>query len=165
MKTRSINILIVSLLLLGVMAVMLIVLVEKAHDDFEGNITVTQNGETEKTLSVSGLKLNPTESREYSVNLVCLASGKYTVKADFEEKTDGGMKHFVNVTASIDGKCVYEGTLFQLLDGKEFFEFETELYEKDPAVLTIKYEMPYHIGNEAQGTFCDFYVHLSVKKK
>ena len=164
MKNRSINILIVSLLMLGLMAVMLILLVDKAHDDFDDNITISKNGETEKTLSVSGLKLVPTESREYSVNLVCLASGAYAVTVDLEEIEDGGMKHFVDVVLKVDGECVYEGTLLSLLDGNEIVQFDAELFEKDPVVLTFSYTMPYHVGNEAQGTTADFYVHINIKK-
>ena len=40
MKNRSVNILIVALLLLALMSVMILVFLKKAHDDFPNDITV-----------------------------------------------------------------------------------------------------------------------------
>ena len=164
MKNRSVNILIVSLLLLALLSVMLIVLVEKAHDDFDKGITVSANGVTESLIKVRDLKLNPTESKEYDVNLICLASGKYNISLDYETTADGGMQEFVNVTVTVHGEAVYEGGLKALLDG-EIIHFEGELFEEDPLTVTIRYEMPESVGNEAQGTFVDFDVKLTVEKK
>ena len=164
MKNKSINMLIVGLILLGLMAVMLIVFIEKAHDDFEKNITVNSDGVTESVLSVRNLKLTPTQKSEYSINLVCDASGSYHVSLVYEEKTDGGMKEFVNVLVKYDEKIAYEGTLGALLDGHETIEFESELKSDDPVVITICYEMPYTVGNEAQGTYADFDICLKIEK-
>ncbi len=165
MKNKSINILIVSLLLLGIIAVMLIVFLGKAKEDFPENITVSEDGVTESILAVRDLKLNPTESKEYSVNLVCAASGSYHIYLDYEEKEDGGMKSFVDVTVKFDGKVVYEGDLAALLgDEGELIQFEGELHAEEPLVVSICYLMPYDVGNEAQGTYADFDIHLKIEK-
>lgn len=165
MKNKSVNILIVSFLLIGIMAVMLITFLGKAKEDFPENITVSSDGVTESILAVRDLKLSPTESKEYSVNLVCAASGSYHIYLDYEEKEDGGMKPFVDVTVKFDGEVVYEGELAALLrDDGELIQFEGELHAEEPLVVSICYLMPYDVGNEAQGTYADFDIHLKIEK-
>ena len=164
MKNRSVNILIASFVLIGIFAVMLIVFIDYAKDNFGNNITVSSEGVTESTLSVRNLRLNPSESKEYSINLVCEASGGFDVTLDFVEKADGGMKPFVNVTVKCDGELLYEGSLTALLDGDEVIVFEAELHATEPRVISICYSMPRSIGNEAQGTYSDFDLYLKVKK-
>ena len=167
MKNRSVNILIVALLLLALMSVMILVFLEKAHDDFPKDITVVEDGVTESLLPIRDLKLNPTESKEYSVNLYCAASGSYYIYLDYEETEDGGMKHFVDVTVKANDTVVYEGKLDKLIDDpNEIIQFEGELNakSKDPFVISITYLMPREIGNEAQGTYSDFDIHLTIKK-
>lgn len=164
MKSKSINILIISFLMLGIMSIMLITFVGNAKEDFPENITVSADGVTEEILSVRELRLNPTESKEYSVNLVCAASGSFRICLDYEEKADGGMKPFVDVTVEVNDDVLYDGTLTELIDGGKTIEFEGELHETDPLIVTICYEMPRDVGNEAQGTFLDFDVNLKIEK-
>ena len=155
---------IVSFLLLGIMAVILIAFLGEAKEDFPKNITVSEDGATESVLAVRELKLNPTESKEYSVNLVCAATGSYHIYLDYEEKVDGGMKPFVDVSVKFDSEVVYEGELAALLDGDEVIHFEDELHETESLVVSICYLMPYDVGNEAQGTYADFDIHLKIEK-
>ena len=164
-KNRSVNILIVALLLLGIMAVTLWFFIEKSHDDFADKIKVSENGVTEKVFTVRDLMLNPSESKEYTVELVCDASGSYDISLDFEEKHNGGMKKFVSVTVTCGDDVVYEGNLTKLLDkNSPDIEFDGELYAEDPLPITIRYEIPRNIGNEAQGTSADFDIHVKIKK-
>lgn len=165
MKNRSLNMLITALCLLGILSVILAVFIQHAHDEFEENITVSAEGVTEKILPVRDLKLNPTESKEYSVNLVCAASGLYDICLDYEELEDGGMKPFVNVTVKANNEIVYEGGLAALLNGDEVIQFEGSLYATKPLVISVCYLMPYEIGNEAQGTHANFDVHLKIQKR
>ena len=166
MKNRSANILIVALLLLVMMSVILIVFLEKAHEEFPENITVEANGVTESILPIRDLRLTPTEAQEYSVNLVCEASGSYYIFLDYEETVDGGMKPFVDVTITCGDLVVYTGSLEDLFKEDNILQFEGNLEskEKPPLVLTFRYEMPHHVGNEAQGTYSDFDVHIKIKK-
>lgn len=164
MKNRSINILIVAFIVIGMMAVALIFFLDKAEEDFSKDITVSEEGVTESILSVKELKLNPTESREYSINLVCTASGTYEITLDYEEKSDGGMKHFIEVTVKANESIVYEGGLQELLDSDKKIVFESELHEKEQLPISISYHMPREVGNEAQRTYADFDVHLEIKK-
>ena len=165
MKNRSINMLIVALLVIGAMAVTLIVFIMDAKESFPEDITVVEDGVTETILPVRDLMLNPTESREYSVNLFCKASGGYHVYLDFEETEDGGMKPFVDVTVKVDGELLYEGKLDALLapDAKTV-DCEVELYAEEARVFTVTYTMPRDVGNEAQGTYSDFDLSLKIEK-
>lgn len=164
MKNKSVNILIFSLLLLGIMAVMLIVFIDKAHDDFKEDIKVSADGVTEETLTVRELKLNPTEKKEYEIRLTCQASGSFYIFLDYEESDDGGMKPYVDVTVRCSDTVVYEGKLSELLDNDKIIEFEETLDSTEPLPVTICYEMPYYVGNEAQGTYADFDIHLKIEK-
>ena len=74
------------------------------------------------------------------------------------------MKHCVDVTVKSDGEVVYKGNLVELIDGKKTIEFDGELYAEDPVVITVCYEMPRNVGNEAQGTFADFDIRLKIEK-
>ena len=164
MKTKSLNILIVALLLIGIMSIMLIIFLYQAHEKFPQNITVNADDKTETIFSVQDLRLTPTQSKEYEVNLVCDASGAYNIFLEYEETYDGGMKPFVDVTVFCHDNVIYEGALSELLDGGKIVEFEGELASKDPLVVKIRYEMPGTTGNEAKGTSADFDVHIKIKK-
>lgn len=156
--------LIVGLLLLALMSVMLIVFLDKAEEDFPKDIRVKQDGVTQTILPIRDLKLNPTESKEYTVDLFCAASGAYNVCLDYTEKVDGGMKPFVNVIVKVDGEVMYDGKLETLLNTDEVISFESELKADEPVVLSLTYLMPREIGNEAQATYSDFNILLSIRK-
>lgn len=164
MKNKNINMLIISFLVISAFAVMLIIFVGTAKRDFAENIKVSQNGLTEDVFTVRDLRLNPSESKEYSANLVCAASGTFAFELSYEEKTDGGLKQFINVTITADGAVVYQGSLQDLINNGLKVNFKGELQAKEPLVLTFHYEMPREIGNEAQGTYSDFDVHIKVEK-
>ena len=164
MTKRSFHILIVSFLLLALMAVVLMIFLAKAKEDFPKNITVSENGVTETLLPMRNLSLMPGESKEYTVNLICDATGSYYIYVDFDEKIDGGMKEFVDVYISANGELIYVGTLFDMLDNDTVVETLGELDEEEPFEITIQYTMPQEIGNEAQGSYADFDVHVKIKK-
>ena len=164
MKAKNIQLLMFSMLLVISMGVALVAFLGMAKERFPENITVSENGVTESTLPIRDLQLNPTESREYSVNLVCDATGSYNIYVDYEEKNDGGMKPFIEVTVKLGGEIVYVGSLATLLNTDMVIEMEGELDESEPLVLSFCYLMPYEIGNEAQGTFSEFDTHIKIKK-
>ena len=164
MKNKNINMLIISFLVISAFAVMLIIFVGTAKRDFSENIKVRQDGLTEGVIPVRDLRLNPSESKEYSVDMVCAASGTFAFELSYEEKTDGGLKQFINVTITADGAVVYQGSLQDLINNGLKVNFKGELQAKEPLVLTFHYEMPREIGNEAQGTYSDFDVHIKVEK-
>ena len=156
--------LLVALCLFAVISIMLIVFLDKAHDDFKEDIRINADGVTEKTLTVKNLKLTPTQKAEYEIHLTCAASGGYDFFLDYEETQDGGMKNFVSVTVLCNDDNVYQGSLSELLDKDAIVEFDGTLEAEEPLIVTIRYEMPETVGNDAQGTSADFKIHLKVKK-
>ena len=161
---RNIAIMIVAFALIAMMSVMLIVFLIKAHEEFEENIKVEEDGVTEAVVAVRDLALVPTESKEYHINLVCAASGAYHITLDYTEQDDGGMKEFVEVTVKAAGQTVYVGRLSELIDGGVIVGFDGRLYADEPLVITINYRMPDDVGNEAQGTYSHFDICLKIKK-
>ena len=164
MKQRGMTILTISLALLGAIGVMLLVFVNQAHEEFKENVQVSENGVTEEVLVIRDLMLNPAEKKQYEVKLTCPASGQFNITLDHEEIEDGGMKPFVNVRIFCNDREVYCGTLVELLDHGTLATMQAELHATEPALLRVVYEMPYETGNEAQGTFADFNIRLTIEK-
>ena len=164
MKNRSVNIMIVAFLLFGIMATIMIAFIINVHENFADRIKVNADGVTESVMKVRDLSLVPTESREYSVDMVCEASGSYHIYLDYQESEDGGMKHFVDVTVIVSDKVVYEGSLANLLDTDEVVYFEEILEADVPVPITVRYNMPREVGNEAQKTHAGFDVRIKIVK-
>lgn len=164
MKNKSMNILIVALLLLSLMSITLIVFLDDAHNRFKQDITVNAGGVTEEIMAVRDLHLNPTESREYSVNFTCAASGLYDFAIEYIEEKDGGMKNFVNVNVRFGDELLYSGRLADLFLEDVVLEFQGELHATEPVTVKFSYGMPYEVGNEAQGTSADFDIRFTVSK-
>lgn len=164
MKNRSFYILITAMVLLSIMAFILIAYIFRADQKFEGSIMVKENGITETLIPVRDLVLSPGVEKDYDVKLICDATGTYDVYLNFVEVEDGGMKEFVLVAVELDGKQVYEGSLTELIDEGVTIETVCELKSNDPVDVTFKYTMPLDTGNEAQGTFSTFDVHVVIEK-
>ena len=98
-KNRSLNMLIVGMLVLCALSVTLAVFLYEAHEEFDDRIVVNEDGVTESIIPVRDLMLVPTETKEYSVDFFCAASGTYEFDVSYVETEDGGMKSFVNVTS------------------------------------------------------------------
>ena len=163
MKEKSINILLVAMVLLSLLAVMMIMFLYRADLKFEDSITVNENGVTTSVLEVKDLTLTPGASRDYHVNLVCDATGLYHIYIDYEEVHNGGMKSFVNVRIMFGEQELYYGGLNSLLDG-EVVAFDGMLDHAEPLTLSFYYEMPLETGNEAMGTSAYFDIKLTIRK-
>ena len=166
LSKRNIAILSVAMILLCLIAIMLMLLLNRAHENFDEDVTVTVNEFTTSSVPVRNLYLTPGDKKEYKVGVLCEASGHYYLFLDYEEEHDGGMKHFVNVEIWCEGidEVVYEGPLTDLLDGEEIVTLDGDLNSRDPLEIKIYYQMPITTGNEAKGTSADFNINLSIKK-
>lgn len=165
MSKLGITVLVVALCVLAATGILLAANTQMAHEDFEENITVSKEGTTTDTVEVNNLSLYPTDSRAYTVHLKCKASGTYGILLDFEEKRDGGLKPYVDVTIKADGKTVFVGQLAALLSGESTPQFSGELSGERPFDIEIIYTMPREVGNEAQNAFADFNVNLTIEKE
>ena len=87
-------------------------------------------------------------------------SGLYDAKIVFTEQKDGGLKNYVVATLTADGEIIYKGSLNQLLGTTQWFELTPQ---KDETVnISLVYEMPLDVKNEAQGTYATFDAALTV---
>lgn len=120
------------------------------------------DGVTHEVFEVKTLSLFPSDEKTFSISVKSDIAGKFSVSLSFEEIYDGGMKNFVLVEISSDGKSVYDGTLSELLNGKTV-NFDENL-SKTQKTIEIKYNMPLDVGDEAQNTSTKFNVHFEAVK-
>ena len=150
------------LLSLGAIALLIYSL---SQSNLEKTISVESEGITTETLTVKGLALHPGEQQEYTVVFEGELDGDFTVSLDYRETRNGGMKPFVAAILRTGGSVVYEGTLAELLNSDRVITFDARLSPDDPLTLSLCYQMPSHIGNEAQGTFAEFDITVTVERK
>ena len=164
MKSKSFGIMIIGLALLLIMSIVMLLFIVRAHERFHSDLAITVDGVTEKTLTVPSLQLVPGSQEEYDVHVKCEASGLYEVEVFYYEKQNGGLKNFVNAVMTLGDERVHKGALRDLIDG-EPVRFDWTFEEGEAMTLTISYEMPIEIGNEAKGTSAGFDVKIKITKK
>ena len=122
-------------------------------------INASQDPVSDK-LQFNNLSLYPGDQTTYTMNVFFEMSGAYDAKLVFTEKEDGKLKNYVSTTLTADGKIVYEGSLNALLGTTQWFELTPQ---KDETVtISLVYEMPLDVKNEAQGTYATFDAELTV---
>ena len=124
---------------------------------------VVNGDETHEVLEVADLKLIPSESKEYRIEITSHSTNEYSVTLDFVETNDGGMKEFVDVRLELDGQVLYEGKLMDLF-GDFTIDFNVFLKAKEASTVSIVYSMDSTVGNEAKKTFSDFNIDLKINK-
>lgn len=139
--------------------------ISDAHDKFSKDIVIESSGKTIENFSIDNLSLTPGTKKEYSINLYCKAEGKYKVIVDYIEKEDGGLKDHVNVEVKVGDRVIMIEKLSNLLQDDFLITFSQELFSKDPAVLTLTYEMSKSVGNEAKNTSADFDIKIEIEKE
>ena len=111
-------------------------------------------------LQFNNLSLYPGDKTTYEMNTFFETSGLYDAKIVFTEQEDGGLKNYVVATLTADGEIIYKGSLKQLLGTTQWFELTPQ---KDETVnISLVYEMPLDVQNEAQGTYATFDAELTV---
>ena len=128
---------------------------------FEEDLTLTLDGEEQKTLSVNGLNLIPGESKDCEVTLVASSVGDYVIAVSFKKQSEGTLDQYVNVELSVNGTTQVRplNEVFAT-NGGHLITFTVEASTSE--VLTIRYVMPETVGDEAQGATCSFDVTLTV---
>ena len=139
--------------------------IQNAHDDFGEDIVIESNGQTIKNFSIDDLMLNPGQSKDYMVNLVCKAEGTYSIILDFNEIKNGGLKNFVDVDVFVGESLIGTKTLDELLTDGQTLTFSVDLLGDKPVALKMVYKMSNEIKNEAQGTYADFDLKLTIEKE
>ncbi len=162
-KTKSINLLMVALLLTSILSGCFLFYITGEETKLSETITVSVDGVLNETLTVEDLEINPGEEREWNIFLKSHVGGEFETSVSFEELADNGLKQFVDVAVYYNDQTVYDGTLTDLLSGNTV-SFNNELDESNSNVLKIIFKMPIETGNEAQNTTADFYVKVEIAK-
>lgn len=162
-KNRIAGMLITAVTLLIVAGVLLGIDIWKKEGNVK-QVTLTVDGETRESLSVSLTDFYPGETREYVVNLICRDEGSYEVAVKFEKKGDGNLDEYITAEIETQGTRAGGKTL------KEYFEGETltrtcTAKAEEEIKLAIRYAMPSAVGNEAQKASCGFDVVITVIRK
>ena len=162
-KNRIAGMLITAVTLLIVAGVLLGIDIWKKEGNVK-QVTLTVDGETRESLSVSLTDFYPGETREYVVNLICRDEGSYEVAVKFEKKGDGNLDEYITAEIETQGTRAGGKTL------KEYFKGETltrtcEAKAEEEINLAIRYAMPSAVGNEAQKASCGFDVVITVIRK
>lgn len=155
------RILLIALALVILLGVVLVALLLANNDKIVKNIKLKEDGITKESLEFSANGLHPGDEKEYTINITSSVVGKYSVKFDFIEDKDGLLKSFIDVTLTY-GDTSYTYTLAELLDGQTI-NFVCDV-SNEPAVITVKFVMPIETGNEAQGTYADFFANLTIER-
>ena len=163
-KKKTFISIIITLSMITLAAICTCLFMLNAYFKFKNTVTVKADGVTQATVSVSDLSLTPSQSKEYEINFVCDVAGTFSVELDYQEKDDGGMKDFVDVSVYAEGACVYEGGLAYLLQPDSLVTFNSTLHAKTPNAVKIVYAMPSETGNDAKNTSATFDILVRIYK-
>lgn len=163
MKKKHITIPIIIICIAVVVTLCFWVFLINAYQKFPKTVKVSADGVTEETFTVTGLTLYPSQSKEYSIDLICDVTGDFQVDLFYSETADGGLKDYVNVTVS-SGEYLFEGGLADLYASDSGVSSQSTIWASNPTTVSIVYAMPSGVGNEAQNTYSTFDVLLRIRK-
>ena len=132
-------------------------------NEFRGDIWIEIDGKKQETLDVKDLKLVPGGKIEYEINLHCERDGSYVVQMIYEEKKDGGLKQFVDVSILYGGAEVSTGKLSDLLLGEPILFNAGEFTAGETKEFLIVYSMSIDVGDEAKGTSSSFAIDFTAR--
>lgn len=164
MNSKFITFLFVATAVLSVLFAGMMIYVFVLRDSVLDEVVVERDGVTEIELVVDDLQLTPGAVKTYDVVLKSKDKGDYILDIFYNETVDGGMKDFVDVQIIYADEVIYDGTLTDLIGGREVMHPLTMergmIYE-----LTFVYSMPDTIGNEAQKTTTSFDISVAIMKE
>lgn len=162
MRNISRNLLIICSCLLTLVAIAVLVFIVVIQSTFTDKIVIRSNKEIHKIVEVADLKLIPTESKEYEIELNSYTSGDFKITLDYNELKDGGMKDFVDVKIIIEEKTIYEGKLTELFENNVSYNLRVE--SGYSSKILIIYSMAESVGSEAENTYADFEIDFGIKR-
>ena len=154
-----------SAFLLMLVAAIYLIAYNLSQSELQKTISIKGDGVTTDRIEVRQLLLHPGETQEYTVTFKSELEGEFAISLDYCETRDGGMKPYVNAVISSGDRVLFNGALETLLQKNRTVHFDAELNPKDPLTITLCYSMPENIGNEAQATFAEFDIIVTVERK
>lgn len=164
MKKSKINILIFCTIALVVIAMIFIMYILEANRTFNDRIVIRNDGKVHEILEVSDLSLLPSQSKDYEVELVSKLEGNFDIMLDYNERENGNLSSFVDVTIKVGDEVYYEGKLSDLFNDDNIVKFTIYLDKTEPQVILITYSMDIEVGNEAKNTYSTFVIDLKIDR-
>ena len=132
-------------------------------NEFRGDVWIEIDGKKQDSLDVKNLRLVPGGKIEYEINLHCETDGTYKVLMVYEEKKDGGLKEFVDVSILYGGAEVRSDKLSTLLLGEDILFNAGEFKAGEDKSFLIIYSMALDVGDEAKNTFSSFAIDFTAR--
>lgn len=161
-KNIKITMLLIALISAAVLGVVLTLFIVNNNNEFEKNLTVSENGTLSDTLEMKGLGLFPGSSRDFVVNVKGSDKGTYAFTLTFRDKNSGLLSEYISVDITMGNKK-FSYRLSELFDGK-IVEGSALLKSNEKSKLIIRYTMDEHAGNETQNATADFDILLQVRQ-
>ena len=155
MKSKSINILLLSMLTLSIAGMGLALKVDAAQREFEKSIQIdseqmAEDGTYEEEIAFELLCFYPGVEKGYTLAISAPETNEYTLTLDFNETQDGELKNYLDVEISC-GEITVNRTLAALFADGEVTQFVCALEKGEEVKIDISYSMPLETGNEAMG--------------
>ena len=164
MSSKFITFLFIATAVISVLFAGLMIYIFVLKDNILDDVVLVRDGVNEVELVVDDLQLTPGATKQYNVVLKSKETGNYTLDIIYVETVDGGMKQFVDVQIFYGEQIIYDGTLTDLLGGREILQ-ELALESGVLYDLTFVYSMSDEVGNEAQKTTTSFDINVAIMKE
>ena len=161
MSSKFITFLFIAAAVMSVLFSGLMIYVFVLKDSILDEVVLVRDGVNEVELVVDDLQLTPGATKQYNIVLNSKETGSYTLDMLYNETVDGGMKQFVDVQILCAEEVIYDGTLADLLGGREILHSLT-LERGMVYDLTFIYSMSDEVGNEAQKTTTSFDINVAI---
>lgn len=156
MSKKTSNILIISLIVVTIAGIVIGVWNYTSQDAYinEKTITLADDVQSEEMkVNLSGIA--PGVKATYTLNLQANSGDSFDAVMDFEKTGADSLAPYIAVEILVDGESVGNGSLAELLDGKQF-NFHIDFDGTTAVEVEIIYSMGLDVGDEAQGTSADF---------
>lgn len=155
MKSKSMNMLILALLMVSMAGIGLMLKVNAAQREFEKSIQIdseqiTAGGSYEENLSFELLCFYPGVEKGYTLAITAPEASEYKLSLDFNETQEGDLEKYLDVSIEC-GSVKVTRSLEALFAEGEKTQFICDLKKGEKVKIYINYSMPLETGNESQG--------------
>ncbi len=139
----------------GIVALNVVILVEKNGQKFTDDITVEVSDTKAKTVNVTLTEFLPGESKSKKITLKNESENEYSLKLKFEKTGEDSLAPFIDVVVKIGGEQQPAKTLKELF-ASDAIPFKMTNVHGAELEIEVIYSMSLDVGDEAQRTKADF---------
>ncbi len=119
-----------------------------------------EDGVSEK-VEFKSFHILPGESCSYVLRLNMKTAGDYKLQLDFERVSSHNLEKYVNVKILVGGRTLCDTPLFEFLSA-DCQGISYTMNSGLPENIEIIYYIPEEVGNEAQGAYTTFDLHITA---